>query len=53
MINGQTLRNLILGDQEKVKMSPVFQKTIFLQKTELFLQNLKIDKVITLYEIQK
>ena len=52
MVNGQRLRNFALGDQEKIKMNSLFQKTIFLQKSSHFLQNLKIDGIFTLYAIQ-
>ena len=52
MINGQRLLNFAQGDPEKVKMFPLFQKTVFLQKSYYFLQNIKIDGIFTLIEVK-
>ena len=52
MINGQSLLNFAQGDPEKLKMFPLFQKTVFLQKFYYFLQNIKIDGIFTLIEVK-
>ena len=52
MINGQKLLNFALGDTEELKRIPLFQKTIFLQKSKFFLQTINIDGILTLIAVE-
>ena len=52
MIKGQRLRKFALGDREEEKSSQLFQKTVSLKDSNIFLKNLQTDGIYTFIVFQ-